>query len=213
MVRWLRALWTWLAEGKVVLMGLLVAVAALLLGMVTWQSEASIRISGLALQFIGMVFAARGLLQIRAHFGQTLLRDLFIEWLKRFPRWKGRTVNLGGVSISARATMSADATVWTPDNPEHSMEQRVQAIVENLDRLRTTQSQQSTSLRELKDSHEKHRKEVAENTERLEKTLRSDLESLHTADLLTSLVGLSWLTLGICLSTVAPELHGWLSSA
>jgi hypothetical protein len=213
LVRWLHALWAWLAEGKVVFMGLLVVIATLLLGMVTWQSEVSIRISGFALQFVGMIFAARGLLQIRAHFSQTLLRNLFIQWLKRFPKWKGRTVNLSDVSMSARATMSADETVWTPDSTERSLEQRIQAIVENLDRLRSEQSQQKTDIKELKDSHEKHRKEVAENTERLEKTLRTDLESLHTADLLTSLVGLGWLTSGIFLSTVAPELHGWLSSA
>ncbi len=115
-----------------------------------------------------------------------------------------------GVSIAAKATGSAHLTAWTPDTQEGSLEQRVQAVVENLDRLRSAQSKQDTELRKLKDSHESHRKEVAENTERLEKTLRSDLESLHTADLLTSLVGLGWLTSGIFLSTLAPELYCWL---
>ena len=213
MMIWVRALWFWLAEGKVVLMGLLVLIATMLLGMVIWQSEASIRITGFALQFIGMLFAARGLLQIRAHFGQTLLHDLFVKWLKRFPKWKGRGVNLGGASMSAEATTNVNFEVWTPDHPEYSLELRIEAIVKNLDRLRSAQSQQHTAHRELKDSHENHRKRVAENAERLEKKLRTDLESLHTADLLTSLVGLVWLTSGIFLSTLAPELHRWLSFA
>ncbi|UZJ44991.1 hypothetical protein OOT55_02745 [Marinimicrobium sp. C6131] len=191
-------------------MGLFILVVAFLLEIAVWQSEASIRISGFVLQLIGMLLAIRGLLLIRAHFRQPLLRDLLIKWIKRFPNWKGRVVRGAGVAAAMNATGTADLTAWTPDNPEHSLEKRVDAIVENLSRLRESQSQQNIILRELKGSHEKHIKETAEETQRLEKDLRADLESLHTSDIVTSLVGLVLLTFGIFLSTLAPELHFWL---
>jgi len=60
-------------------------------------------------------------------------------------------------------------------------------------------------------SHEQHKNKVAEQTKRLEEDIRYELETLHTSDLLTSLIGLVWLTVGITMSTMAPELYHWLS--
>lgn len=206
------ALWLWIAEGKVAFMGLLVLAAALLLGMFTWQCEASIRISGFVLQLTGMVFAISGLLQIRAHFGQTSLRGLFVEWLKRFPTWKRRIGGSAAV-VSSKPTSKGIGISWIPDNPGHSIDKRIDAVVANLDHLRDAQTKQLTAVKKLEDSHENHKKEVTEKTKRLETKLHTDLESLHTSDLLTSLVGLVWLTIGILLSTLAPELTRWLGFA
>jgi hypothetical protein len=72
-------LWHWMVEAKVAFMCSLVVYLAIHLGFVTWNSEASIRISGFCLQLIGMVFAIRGLLAIRENFGQPLLKDITIE--------------------------------------------------------------------------------------------------------------------------------------
>jgi len=59
----------------------------------------------------------------------------------------------------------------------------------------------------LKESHEEHKKETEKRNAELETELRSDLEALHTGDFIVSLVGLIWLTAGITLSTVSPEIH------
>ena len=187
-------------------MGLFVIVAAVLFGFVTWHSEISIRVSGYALQLIGMVFAIRGLLGIRAHFGQPLLRQLLINWVKRFPKWK-RSVVIGvGTAHVSMAGMKARAEVWTPDDPNKPIEQRIDAIIKNLERIRVEQRDHANSIDELKDSHEEHKKQVAEQNKKIKEDIHSDLESLHTSDLITSLVGLVWLTVGITMSTLAPEL-------
>jgi hypothetical protein len=207
--QWVIEIWCWLAEAKLVFMGLLVIVAAALLGFVTWHSEASIRIAGYILQFIGMVFAIRGLLGIRTHFGQPLLRRLLLDWVKRFPKWKRNIVIGAGSGHLAMAGMKARGEVWTPDDPNKSTEQRIDAIIKNLERIRIEQREHANLINELKDSHEEHKKQVAEQNKKIMKDIHSDLESLHTSDLITSLVGLVWLTVGITMSTLAPELSGW----
>lgn len=194
-------------------MGFFVVVAAVLLGFVTWHSETSIRIAGYVLQFIGMAFAIRGLLGIRVHFGQPLLRRLLLDWFKRFPKWKRDIVIGVGAGHLALVDMKARAEVWSPDDPNKPTEQRIDAILKNTERLRSEIREHAKSIDELKDRHEEHKKQVAEENRKIKKDIQSDLESLHTSDLITSLVGLVWLTLGITMSTLAPELSKWLLGA
>jgi hypothetical protein len=203
-------IWRWLADGKLVFVCLLVIAAAVILGFVTWNSEASIRSAGYVLQFIGMIFAIRGLLGIRAHFGQPLLRKLLFSWIKRFPKWKRNVVIGAGTAHMALAGMKARAEVWSPDDPDKPIEQRIEDIIKNLDRMRDEQSEHAKSIDDLKTSHEEHKKAITERTKRLEENIRTELESLHTSDLLTSLVGLVWLTVGITMSTMAQEFYKWL---
>lgn len=191
-------------------MCLLVIVAAVILGFVTWQSESSIRSSGYMLQFIGMIFAIRGLLGVREHFGQTLLRVLLVKWFKRFPKWKRNVVVGVGTAHVAVMGGKARAEVWSPDDPEKPIEQRVQSIIRNLERIRDEQRSHSELIDNLSDSHEEHKKKITEQTKKMEEDIRTDLESLHTSDLITSLVGLVWLLVGISMSTMAPELYEWL---
>lgn len=204
--RWLIDVWRWLGESKLVFMGILVVLAATLFGFVTWHSEGSIRVAGYSLQLIGMIFAVRGLLGIREHFGQPLLRRLVLQWVKRFPRWKRDVVVNVGAGHLTMAGMKARAEVWTPDDSEKPVEQRIEAVIKNLGRIREEQREQANSIAELKYRHAEHKEQVAEDQNNIKETIRSDLESLHTSDLITSLVGLLWLTLGITMSTLAPEL-------
>jgi hypothetical protein len=207
---WVLEIWRWLAEGEIVFMCLLVIASAIALVFCTWRSEVSIRLAGYVLQLIGMIFAIRGLLSIRTHFGQTLLRKIFLNWLKRFPKWKRNVVlELNSANI-ASAGMKSGAEVWTPDNSEQSVEKRIEGIVKNLERIRTVQHEHTNSIDELKQSHEEHKKKVAEQAKKIENEIHSELELLHTGDLITSVVGLVWLTVGITMSTMAPEIYQWL---
>jgi hypothetical protein len=208
--QWTKGVWFWLTEGKTVIMCLLVIAAAISLGFITWQSEISIRSAGYALQLIGMIFAIRGLLGIREHFGQPLLRQVFLDWLKRFPKWNRNVVINVSAAHSALAGMKVQAEVWSPDNADKSIDERIERIVRNLDVIKQEQRDHAKFIDELKNNHEDHKRSVAEQTEALEKDLRSNLENLHTSDLITSLVGLAWLTVGITMSTLSPELYRWL---
>lgn len=207
---WIKCLWNWVAEGKLIFMCLLVIASTITLGFVTWSSEVSIRSAGYVLQFIGMLFAIRGLLGIRAHFGQPLLRELFFSWLKRFPKWKRNIVIAVGTAHMGLAGMKARVEVWSPDDPSLPIEERIEKIITNLDRIRMEQGAHAKLIDDLKDSHEVHKKKITEKTEKLEKNIRTELESLHTNDLITSLVGLVWLMAGITMSTMSQELYKWL---
>lgn len=208
--RWIADISHWLAEGKIVFMGTLVLVAVVTLGIVTWRSELSLRLTGYVLQVIGMIMAIRGLLSIRAHFGQPFLRQLFVNWLKRVPKWKKSVVVDAGAGHVAMMGMKARAEVWTPDNPDQPIENRIKGLIKNLEGIRKEQGEHSESIEALRDSYEKNKKKVMEESKNMEEKIRSDLESLHTSDIITSLVGLIWLTVGISMSTMAPELYKWL---
>ena len=207
---WFNEIWHWLGKGKIVFMCILVIVAVVTLGVVTWCSESSIRSAGFMLQILGMVFAIRGLLGIRAHFRQTPLRKLFFNWLKRFPRWRRGVVHLSGTSIAAASSVSGRVDVHMPDDPNQPLEKRIENIVENLNQVRKEMAQHDKSIDDLKERQEEHKKIVAAQNKKLEANIRSDLELLHTNDLLTSLVGGIWLIVGISMSTMAPELFEWL---
>ena len=191
---WIKSFWSWLAEGQLVIMCLLVITAAVTLGFVTWSSEVSIRSSGYILQLIGMAFAIRGLLGIRAHFGQPLLSMLFFNWFKRFPKWKRNVIVGVGAAHMGITGMKARAEVWSPDNPDLPIEERVGKIINNLERIRAEQGAHAKLIDELKDSHEEHKKQTTEQAIKMEENIRTELETLHTSDLITSLVGLVWLT-------------------
>jgi len=206
LLNWIIAFWHWLAEGKVVFMGILVIAAAVFLGMYTWCSEFSIRLAGYGLQLIGMGFAIWGLLKVRKHFKQPLLRKLFLDWVKRFPKWK-RTIRSRISPASDTVRMGhIICETWAPDNPEDPIEKRLEKILTNLDGIRETQKNYARSLAELKDSHEEHKKTVIEDYKKMEEKIKGDSEIVHTGDIITALVGLSWLTVGITMSTLAPEL-------
>ena len=208
--QWVIEIWRWLAEAEIVIMCLLVIVAVVALGFGTWRTPVSIRSAGYVLQLAGMIFAIIGLLSIRKHFGQTLLRKLLWNWLKRFPKWKRSTVVGAGAVNVALAGVKARAEVGSPDVLDQSLEKRIADIVRNLETIRNEQCEHAKSIEELKNSHEEHKTKDEEQTKKMKKEIQSDSELLHTSDLMASLAGLVWLTVGITMSTMAPELSKWL---
>ncbi len=188
-------------------MGVLIVVAAVLLGMYAWCSEFSIRFAGYGLQVIGMGFAIWGLLKVREHFRQPLLRHLFVRWLRRFPTWYGIVQLHCGITQNVRAVDEVKADVWRKDNPEDALETRLEGVLINLERIRKEQGSHSTSIDRLKKNIEEHKKKVAEDNKNMEEKIKLDREVLHTGDLLPALVGLTLITIGITMSTLAPELY------
>ena len=203
---WIRENFLWACEPRLVVLCFLVLLSAFLFGFYTWQSEQSIRVSGYVLQMIGMVFAIRGLLNIRAHFGQPTLKRLFIAWLYRRPKWKKHTVKAVGGGIIPVAGLKGRLSEWIPDNPEDLLEKRIDGIIKNVERLKVENRKILEHIDELQRNQEKQHKEQEQARANMENQIRSDLESSQTNDILTSLIGLIWLTFGISMSTMSQEL-------
>jgi len=111
---WLVEVKQWLAEGKIVFMGVVVIICAILLGFYTFCSETSIRLSGFALQFLGMIFAIWGLIKVRGHFGQPSFLQIFIDWWRRRPKWEKNIVISAQPFISRGRLIGAKPKLWAP---------------------------------------------------------------------------------------------------
>lgn len=193
------------------IMCFLVILAVLLQAFLAWKSEPSIRVSGYVLQLLGMVFAIRGLLSVRKHFGQLELRVLFFHWLRQFPKWKRNTVIGVAAGKIGLTGMKARVEVWASDDPQKSIEERIKAIVRNQDQIRSELRQHFNSIDYINDMLNEHKKETEKRDNELHDSLREELESLHTGDFLVTLTGLIWLTVGITLSTLSLEISRWIN--
>lgn len=203
-------IWQWIAKGEIVFCFVLVILAAL-----SWvfvlQTEPAIRWAGYVLQLFGMALAIQGLLNIWKYFRQPKLRTIFIRWLKQFPSWnKGQTISADEMFRNQNEFYPGRVEAWRPDKPDQSPEDRIDAIVKNLDWVRIELGKLQIVQSNLSESHESHKKQVSEEIKVTKDEVNSKLESSQTSDLLPSLVGLVWLTVGITLSTFSPDLCKWL---
>ncbi|MGH9438614.1 MAG: hypothetical protein ACRD22_12165 [Terriglobia bacterium] len=211
LAQWIKALGIWIYEAKLALLWLLVIAVAVYLGCIVWHREVAIRVAGYSLQLLGMILTINSLLRIRIYFGRPDLRTLFVIWIKNFPKWKRRYISVAdGGHFNVKLGVAAAAKSWTPDNPDQSLEKRIEGILRNLNRINEIQNGHAMKISTLQAALEEHRLITAEETHNSEKRMRSDLESLHMSDWTISLIGLIWLTVGITMSTMAPELYQWL---
>lgn len=199
-------MWHWLKETYVTCMCIAVIVAAFCISL-TWRSEASIRTVGWALQVLGMILAIRGLLKIRTHFGQPSFWKIFSKWLKRFPKFKKKTVIEPGITDTVSVSDKVEATVWSPDDPNLLIESRIHRLVNNLERLREKQDKLENDVEELRIKLGSYQRNFTEDIKKQAERILSDSEKLHTNDIDLSIVGLLWLTIGISMSTMAPEVY------
>ncbi len=207
---WLQRLWEWIAEAKFVLLGFLLVFIALAFSLIFLRTESAIRSTGYALQLLGMILAIRGVVGIRQFFGKPSIKSVVIDWFKRFPKWKNdQRIELQGAFHSVSGS-TASLEVWANDDPSLTVEQRLNAIVRNQERLRKEQRQQEKSLISINESLEDHKKKTEAEYNRVTREFHTRLELLHTNELTLSLVGLVFLTIGITLGTLSPEIFSWL---
>lgn len=203
----IKSIGVWLSEAKLVFMCLLLIIAAILLGFYTWNTEGSARLAGYALQLIGMIFATNGLLKIRSFFGQPSLLKLISSWLKRFPIGNRGKVLSAAASITAMSAMEGRASSWHADSPDSSIEERIEAIVVNLKRVHEEQEIHFEKISNIEKDLTKHKQRSSEEIKTFKNDIKTEFKSLHTNDLANSIAGLILLTVGITLSTLAPELN------
>ena len=205
LIRWLRALVSWVAQPHLVWLVLAVIGLSMALPLVGGTAEWKIRLSGLLLQLSGVGTVAYGLRETRRLFGLPVAGSLFRSWFAGFPSWRGHTV-LAGSTATGFAECSARGHVWTPMNPDASQAELLGAVAQNVERLNQrllhveaeSNAHARTVARAIGDEQEARSRGDAE--------IRAKLEAAQVGGISISFAGLIWLVFGLAMATFSSEL-------
>ncbi len=163
-------------------------------------------IMGVMLQLAGLVIVAIGLSSMRRLFGRTSIVQRAMSWLHEFAKIfaKPRTVSVQG-TVSAHAVASSHATVWRSAASGASLEDRIEAVEQNLKELSAELEHHKRvlggRLAQLESSLPTERSERVAADRAIEKKL----EEVAVGGLHLETIGLAWLSLGIVLGTVPQQ--------
>jgi hypothetical protein len=206
LLNWLRRLRSWLLEASLVWIAMLIIAGALALSFRPGSSELHVRIAGMVLQWLGIGTVALGLHKTRQLFERPSFWNLLRNWGARFPRWRGRIIAGIGTATGGSVALSSRGYGWYNVDPAASIDERVDALAKNVERLNKHLIQVQTDL----DTEGKLRSDAlqAEQASRLQadEGLKSRLEATATGGLHISFVGAIWLFVGITLSSLPNEL-------
>lgn len=204
-IRWLQRIATWLSDARLpVLMFLFVALGCIA-PLFYWQTELSVRISGLALQLLGIAAAAIGIRDTRRMFGKPSFLALVRTWFRARPKFDPKPVaatsnNLGKVSCS----ISAD--IWRSPRQPITVESQLEAIEENLKSLRSRMDETDLQLhKHIRNTDQKLSSEEYTRAE-ADRQLHLKIEAATTDGLHLATVGVIWLACGAILSSLPKEL-------
>lgn len=91
----------------------------LLSALILHQWEQRLRITGMVLELLGVVTVAIGLRGVRQLFGRPSLSQLFVDWVKQFPKFKTETRMMPARHIRARARV-----LYRRSGPTHRLQAR-----------------------------------------------------------------------------------------
>lgn len=203
----LKVVGPWLGEARYVWLALAVNIAALVVALRPGTSEPVIRLTGLALQVLGIGTVIWGISETRALFGHPSITSKAKSWFGRFPLLK-RNIVIGVAAIES-AEMIGKARGYVTHNPVPSptIEARLDALEKNIasihERISHTQNEMDQELQKTNEAinAEKHARETEDNS------LHSKLEATGTGGVHISAIGASWLFIGVTLSTAAIEIE------
>jgi len=205
LMRWPHRMLWWLLRVRLALFCFAVVTLALAASLAYFQSEPSIRISGMLLQLLGISAAALGIRDTRRMFGKPSFLQLARNWLQAIPGIKPQVVNLSG-SAKLSFSVTAKAHLWHEAGQEPTVESRLSAAESNLLELRNRANAAESAF----DNHVRAAKQRLREEEnaRVEEDRRLHLriQAASTDGLHLAAVGAVWLASGVIMSTIPNEL-------
>lgn len=201
-----KMLWTWLIEAKYAWLSVAVITIALAVSLRPGTGEPRIRLTGLVLQLLGIGTVIWGISETRELFGHPSFASKATQWLHRFPLLRRDVVlAVSGVSMSASfGKARAFGTHGPGENP--TTEARLAALEKNInalhDRITATQKEMDQEFTKAADAL-KHEEQIRQEADA---AIAGRLEATGTGGVHISLIGASWLVVGVILSTAAPEI-------
>ncbi len=206
----IKAIGPWLHEARHAFMCAAVIIVSLYIALRPHTGEPTIRLTGLALQILGILTVAWGISETRALFGHPSLASKVKGWIGRFPLLKRETrLEING-TFSAVGDLEATAYhyVKVGDNPtveslRDALEKNVIMIHESICQVQTnTRTELRKAAQALKHEEESRRIE--------EKAIRDMLEATGTGGFHISAIGAAWLFFGAILGTASAEIAALL---
>lgn len=174
------------------------------------KTETPVRVSGWLLELLGLGSTGWGLNKTRKDFDLPALYTLIQRWWEVRPRRRRKhavATSSSGLSVGGSRVRGYG---WTTINPDAPMEQRLAALVENVERLRRDLNDAQTGLETLSSRVTDGLQREAKARSSLAEELRTKQKSVLTDGLLISLVGLVWVGIGLTLSTMSQEISAVL---
>ena len=207
---WLKAILHWLVEWRLFYLGFLVVAAPATFIVFVSAGEAAIRYTGMVLQLLGIGTVAWGIHTTRIEFGHPSVFAAWRKRLNRFPPFGGRVVT-GSIQITLPAgTVSARGYSSVVAGANATIDERVQALEENLklvnDRVSQTQNEMDQEFRRQCDALKQEQQVRSDEDQHI----HAKMESIETGGLHISAMGALWLFIGVIMSSIPSELAGWL---
>jgi hypothetical protein len=172
-------------------------------------SEPSIRITGMVLQILGLIPIFKSILDLRREFGfPGIIRSLKSSWGKR-PKYKPAPIMMTGTATIGpfRAGISAYQSV--PSSGVDPIDKQLEALRLNIEMLRrdfeANRKAVDDALEKCRHERTRLQREQSSKISRLTEKLRS----INTSGLAWSASGAIWIGVGIVLSSMSIEIHGW----
>lgn len=207
---WLRAILFWLFDARLFWFAVGVVITSLFFVVRKGVSEPEIRLTGLALQILGIATVAWGIRETRALFGRSDIFTLACNWFRRAPVYGGRVVsgsiNITSPGFEAHASGSASITATL----DATMEERVGVLEKSIKHLNSRIDETRAEIDQ--NSRAQSAALIQEKQERSQQDqeLSAKLEATETGGLHISAMGVLWLFVGVTLSTASVEIAAWL---
>nr|WP_309501624.1 hypothetical protein [uncultured Roseovarius sp.] len=174
--------------------------------------EQVIRLTGMALQLIGVATVAKKLRDSGRLFQKPTVRERIALYFKRFPRRRVTTHNLTPQGISSESSASSPRLFSSP-GPDTPLEQRVEMLEEKTSGLFEDVSELGGKLRAQ--SNDLTRKITKEATQRKEehKSIEEQLERAVVGGIHVEWSGVIFFIAGIILASASPEIACMLGNS
>lgn len=182
---------------------------AILLILICGVSEASIRIIGMALQILGLIPIFKSILELRREFGfPGIIQAVKSSWRRR-PKYHPAPIGMTIAATMRGPSASISAYQSVPSSENDPIDKQLDALRANITMLRTDFE---SNKKAVNDTLEKYRQELTnlsgEQSTKISR-LTEKLRSINTSGLAWSASGAIWIGVGIVLSSMSIEIHGW----
>ncbi|QPK63714.1 hypothetical protein IVG45_01675 [Methylomonas sp. LL1] len=205
----IKAIRPWLAEARYTWFSVGVILVALIISLRPNTPEPVIRITGLALQILGIATVIWGISETRVLFGQPSFVAKAKSWLTGFPLLRRQyTATVSGSGFLTTGKARAHSTHNPGTNP--TIEDRIASLERNItlihERITGTEKEMDDEFRKVSDALKNEERERQSEVD----SLHSKLEATGTGGVHISAIGASWLFVGVTLSTAALEISEFL---